>query len=64
MRVTLLMITLFGLAACESYTEKTSPCFGKTGAPVVSRNAVTLLSLSTKSMPSSKDCIFEPVSGS
>ncbi len=66
MRVTLLMITLLSVAACERYTEKTSPCFGKTGEPVVSRNAMTPLShsISTKSPDPSKDCAFEPVNGS
>lgn len=66
MRVALLMITLLGVAACERYTEKTSPCFGKTGEPVVSRSASTplALSLSTTSPDPAKDCIFEPVNGS
>lgn len=63
MRVTLLMMTLFGVAACERYTEKTSPCFGKTGEPVVSRNAMTplMLSFTTTSPDPFKDCVFEPV---
>lgn len=63
MRLTLIILSLSGLAACERFTEKTSPCFGKNGEPVVSRNTGTPLSLSTKSMPSPKDCIFEPVNG-
>lgn len=63
MRVTLLMITLLGVAACERYTEKTSPCFGKNGEPVVSRNATTPLTFSTKSPDLIKDCTFEPVNG-
>lgn len=61
MRVTMLMIALLGLAACERYTEKTSPCFGKNGEPVVSRNATTPLTFSTKSPDLTKDCTFEPV---
>lgn len=64
MRVTLLMIALLCVAACERYTEKTSPCFGKNGEPVVSRNATSQLSLSTKSSDLTKDCTFEPVNGS
>lgn len=65
MRATLLMMALLGVAACERYTEKTSPCFGKTGEPVVSRNATPplALSLSTTSPDQPKDCIFEPVNG-
>lgn len=63
MRVTLLMITLLGVAACERYTEKTSPCFGKNGEPVVSRNATPHLSFSTKSPDIDSDCAFEPVQG-
>ncbi|MDV4146639.1 hypothetical protein [Shimia sp. FJ5] len=66
MRVALLMMTLLGVAACERYTEQTSPCFGKTGEPVVSRNAMTplALSLSTQSPDEPKDCVFEPLNGS
>ncbi len=63
MRVTLLMITLLGVAACERYTEQTSPCFGKNGEPVVSRNATPHLSFSTKSPDIDSDCAFEPVLG-
>ena len=64
MRVTLLMMALLGVAACERYTEQTSPCFGKTGEPVVSRNAMTPLSVSSTSPDPAKDCVFEPVNGS
>ncbi|UWQ86300.1 hypothetical protein [Leisingera caerulea] len=64
MRVTLLMMALLGVAACERYTEQTSPCFGKTGEPVVSRNAMTPLSFSSTSPDPAKDCVFEPVNGS
>ena len=57
------MIALLGVTACERYTEKTSPCFGKNGEPVVSRNATTPLSFSAKSPDLTKDCTFEPVNG-
>lgn len=65
MRVTILMMALLGVAACERYTEQTSPCFGKNGEPVVSRNAMTplVLSFTTTSPDPSKDCVFEPVNG-
>ncbi len=36
------------LAACEKYTEKTSPCFGRNGEPRVTRSA---LSVSTMGAP-------------
>ena len=66
MRVTLLLMALLSVAACERYTEKTSPCFGKTGEPVVTRNAATphALSFSSKSPDQPKDCLFKPVNGS
>ena len=63
MRMIFLMLALLGVAACERYTEKTSPCFGKNGEPVVSRNATTPLTFSTKSPDLTKDCVFEPVNG-
>lgn len=63
MRVTFVMISLLSVAACERYTEKTSPCFGKNGEPVVSRNGTTPLSFSTKSPNIDTDCTFEPVQG-
>lgn len=48
------------LSACEKYTEKTSPCFGRNGAPQVTRAA---LSFSTMGAPvqgsAQPDCTFE-----
>lgn len=50
------------LAACEIYTEKTSPCFGRNGEPQVTRAA---LSFSTMGVPvqqaAKPDCSFEPL---
>ena len=50
------------LSACEKYTEKTSPCFGRNGAPQVTRAA---LSFSTTGAPvqqaAKPDCSFEPL---
>ncbi len=50
------------LAACETYTEKTSPCFGRNGAPQVTRSA---LSFSTVGAPfqemAKPNCTFEPL---
>jgi hypothetical protein len=62
MRVILLMALFLGVAACERYTEKTSPCFGKNGEPVVSRSANSPLTFSTKSPGLTKNCTLEPVS--
>ena len=39
------------LSACEKYTEKTSPCFGRDGEPQVTRAA---LSFSTMGAPVQK----------
>ena len=66
MRVTLLLMAFLSVAACERYTEKTSPCFSKNGEPVVSRNVMTPLSLSFSAKPPdpTKDCNFEPVNSS
>jgi hypothetical protein len=48
------------LSACETYTEKTSPCFGRNGEPQVTRSA---LSFSTMGAPVQQavksDCSFE-----
>ena len=61
MRLTALLLTFAGLAACTSYTDKTSPCFGKDGKPVVSRGMVTPLSFSATSPEPTANCQFEPV---
>lgn len=47
------------LAACEQYTEKTSPCFDRSGEPVVARAALTFASTAPVSNASGKDCTFE-----
>ncbi|MEX0308822.1 MAG: hypothetical protein AB3N17_01110 [Tateyamaria sp.] len=50
------------IAACEKYTEKTSPCFGRNGEPQVTRSA---LSFSTMGGPvhatAKPNCTFEPL---
>jgi hypothetical protein len=61
MRLIPLILIAVGLAACARYTDKTSPCFGRDGEPVVSRNAATPLSFSSKSEDPARDCLFEPV---
>ena len=38
---TILIIALATLAGCETYTDKTSPCLGRNGKPVVSRNSIS-----------------------
>lgn len=61
MRLTTLILIALGLSGCARYTDKTSPCFGQNGDPVVSRNAATPLSFSSKSEDPAQDCLFEPV---
>lgn len=48
------------LAACEKYTEKTSPCFGKNGAPQVTRSALSFSTMGAPAQETAKpDCTFE-----
>ncbi|SFE98151.1 hypothetical protein SAMN04488523_11410 [Sulfitobacter brevis] len=47
------------LSACEQYTEKTSPCFGRNGEPVVTRATLSFAAAAIVSDESSKDCTFE-----
>lgn len=50
------------LAACEQYTEQTSPCFGRTGGPQVSRAAHSFSTMGAPVQPAAKpDCSFEPL---
>jgi hypothetical protein len=57
---TLLMLsaTLL-LSACAQYTEKTSPCFGQNGEPVVTRAAISFAATAPVSTTIGKDCTFE-----
>jgi hypothetical protein len=47
------------LSACEQYTEKTSPCFDRSGEPVVSRATISFAATAPVSGANSKDCTFE-----
>lgn len=47
------------LSACEQYTEKTSPCFGRNGEPVVTRATVSFAATAIISDEIGKDCTFE-----
>lgn len=50
------------LSACEKYTEKTSPCFGRNGAPQVTRSALSFPTMGTPVQETAKpDCSFEPL---
>ncbi|WP_420006553.1 hypothetical protein [Arenibacterium sp. LLYu02] len=50
------------LAACEKYTEKTSPCFGRNGAPQVTRSALSFSTMGAPVQEAAKpDCNFEPL---
>ncbi len=56
----LILASLLLLAACEKYTDATSPCFGANGEPAVGRSEGTLLAFD-ETEPALKDCIFEPI---
>jgi hypothetical protein len=47
------------LSACEQYTEKTSPCFNRSGDPVVTRATLSFAATAPVSDQSGKDCTFE-----
>jgi hypothetical protein len=50
------------LSACEKYTEKTSPCFGRNGAPQVTRSALSFSTMGAPAQETAKpDCTFEPL---
>ena len=50
------------LAACEKYTEKTSPCFGRNGEPQVTRTALSFSTMDTPVQQAAKpDCSFGPL---
>jgi hypothetical protein len=47
------------LSACEQYTEKTSPCFDRSGEPLVTRATLSFATTAIVSDQSDKDCTFE-----
>jgi len=47
------------LSACAQYTEKTSPCFDRSGEPVVSRATISFAATAPVSGANGKDCTFE-----
>jgi hypothetical protein len=50
------------LSACEKYTEKTSPCFGRNGEPQVTRAALSFSTMGATAPTTAKpDCTFEPL---
>ena len=50
------------LAACENYTEKTSPCFGRNGEPQVTRTALSFSTMGAPVQQGAKpECTFEPL---
>ena len=50
------------LSACEKYTEKTSPCFGRNGEPQVTRSALSFSTMGAPVQETAKpDCSFEPL---
>ena len=50
------------LSACEKYTEKTSPCFGRNGEPQLTRSALSFSTMGAPVQQAAKsDCSFEPL---
>ena len=50
------------LSACEKYTENTSPCFGRNGAPQVTRAAFSVSTMGAPVRQATKPhCSFEPL---
>ena len=50
------------ISGCEQYTEKTSPCFGRNGAPQVTRSALSFSTMGAPVQESAQpDCTFEPM---
>ncbi|MCG7521907.1 hypothetical protein [Ruegeria sp. Ofav3-42] len=54
------VLLILSLAACEKYTDATSPCFGKDGKPAVTRGSTSYLSFAA--FPA-KDCSFVEIEG-
>lgn len=55
---------LAALAACETYTDKTSPCFGRDGKPVVSRSGISpafFASAAIARNAQDHDCVFKSI---
>ncbi len=55
----LLLSTAPLLSACAQYTEKTSPCFDRSGEPVVARETLSFAATAPVSTAIGKDCTFE-----
>ena len=55
----LMLSAVLLLSACTQYTEKTSPCFGQNGEPVVTRAAISFAATAPVSTTIRKDCTFE-----
>ena len=50
------------LAACENYTEQTSPCFGRNREPQVTRSVFSVSTMGAPVQQAAKpDCTFEPL---
>ncbi|NRB19804.1 MAG: hypothetical protein HRU33_20215 [Rhodobacteraceae bacterium] len=59
----ILIIALATLAGCETYTDKTSPCLGRNGKPVVSRNSISpAMSFAPAVSRNATDlnCVYQP----
>lgn len=61
----LILIGLLAVpAGCSTYTDRTSPCVGRSGNPTVSRSAAALILSFAPDISGSAtnpDCIFRPI---
>ncbi|MGO4909907.1 hypothetical protein ACEN2J_16420 [Pseudorhodobacter sp. W20_MBD10_FR17] len=63
-RILMAVLVLGAMSGCAHYTEKTSPCFGRSGKPIATNAAfISDLPLITVAEPlnTSKDCTFRAI---
>lgn len=63
-RILIAILVLGALSGCEKYTEKTSPCFGRSGKPIATKAAYspTLPFVPVAGHTSeADDCTFRPI---
>jgi len=64
MRKLILLGLLAALAGCSTYTDRTSPCVGRSGKPVVSRGTASpVFSFAPDASrdATDPDCLFRPI---
>lgn len=63
-RILMAALVLGAMSGCAHYTEKTSPCFGRSGKPIATNTAyIPAPSFITVAEPlaASKDCTFRTI---